>query len=221
MVSKNIILKEINNSIRKCYSSYKYTNGRGETLTLKVRSVKRPSTFLKHLHNARLTIPVQDRWRVLEPSTDYAEHKYENCKLFVTEHGSTIGIDKDGTIISVCSYKDSKGKSYDNARALMEFAVNQGGVKLDTFDGNYGFYRYCGFTPISWIRFTDFDTSVIPEWVSGHESNPQLFNEEDIIFFKYTGSKTEYASPQEFYESTNYITGVDAYEEASRIRDME
>lgn len=219
MVDKELIRKALTDSINKCYTSYHYTNSRGEALTLKVREVKRPSTFLKHLHNARTTIPSTDRWRVLEPTREYAKHKYENCKLYVTEHGSTIGIDNEGTIISVCSYKDSNGHSLDNARALMEYAISQGGNKLDTFDGNYGFYTYCGFSPVSWIHFQDFDTTNIPEWVTGHNNNPTLFNEEDIVFFKYTGDKTSFLSPQEFYESTDAVTGTDAYEQASKIRD--
>lgn len=219
MVSKDIIKKILDDSISKCYTTYHYTNSNGKTVSLRVRSVKRPSTFVKYLHNARLTIPVNDRWRVLEPSMEQARVKYANSRMFITEHGSTIAIDENNTIISVCSYKDKKGKSVDSGGALMEYAVSLGGDKLDTFDGNYTFYTHMGFTPVSWIRFEDFDKNYIPEWVNGNKNNPNLFREEDIVFFKYTGVRDS-ESKSDFYNRVAPITtGDDVYNTASRIRD--
>ena len=218
MVSKKIIKKILEESISKCYTTYHYTNSMGKTVSLRVRSVKRPSTFIRHLHNARLTIPSSDRWRVLEPSLEQANVKYEDTRMFVTEHGSTIAIDKNNTIISVCSYKNDDGVSVDSGGALMEYAVSLGGDKLDTFDGNYSFYTHMGFTPVSWIRFKDFDQSYIPEWVKGNKDNPNMFREEDIVFFKYTGRGSDYTL-KEFYDKVPSVSGVDAYNEASMIRD--
>ena len=219
MVERNIIEKIITDLIKtKCYTSFKYTNGKGEHITLRVREIKKPSTFVKHLHSARQTIPLRDRWRVLEPSYDHLE-KYDGGRMFVSEHGSTIAVDKNNTIISVCSYKDSEGVSLDNAKALMNFAVSIGGDKLDTFDGNYPFYRYCGFSPISWIKFEEFDTSNIRDWEEGHRVNPSQFREEDIVFFKYTGETTPYVTANDFYSSVDSVSGDGAYERASSIRD--
>lgn len=219
MVDKKIINKIITDTIHdKCYTTFKYTKSNGETINLQVMEIKKPSTFLNYLHDARQTNPPQDRWRVLEQSVEYAETKYKNAQMYHTRHGSTIAIDQDGTIISVCSNKDPNGKSYDNAGALMSFAVSKGGNKLDTFDGNYGFYRHCGFEPLSWIRFKDFDTNNIPEWITGNKNNPQQFKEEDIIFFKYTGKQTPYLTAKQFYKQNKPITGENAYEQAVTVR---
>ena len=219
MVSREHIQKIIEDSINKCFTTFYYVTHDGKRISIHVREVKKPVTFVKHLHNARQTIPTKDRWRVLEPSREKAETKYLNTRMFVTRHGSTIAIDENNTIISVCSYKDKNGKSYDNAGALMSFAVNMGGDKLDTFDGNYTFYRYLGFEPVSWIKFDDFDTSNIPEWVNGHNRNPELFTKEDIIFFKYTGKQSQYLTSNQFTMSVDNVDGVDAYEQAAQIRD--
>ncbi|MGI6157667.1 MAG: hypothetical protein ACOYH4_04260 [Saccharofermentanales bacterium] len=63
----------------------------------------------------------------------------------------------------------------------MDEAVRQGGLKLDTYEGNYVFYRKCGFEPVSWTKFYD-------AWrqMTGNLNN----RKENIIFFKYTGNKS-------------------------------
>ena len=101
-------------------------------------------------------------------------------RLIVTKGGSTFAIAPDYDIISVCrNEKDTTVRGKD----LMELAVKNGGIKLDSHDGNYGFYRKCGFEPVSWTKF---DEQYAPEgWVAGRDKP------EDIIFFKYTGEKSK------------------------------
>lgn len=131
--------------------------------------------------------------------------------MFVTEHGSTIAIGEDGDIISVCAYKNAKGESVDSTRALLEFATKNGGDRFDSFDGNYGVYRRCGFEPVSHIEFNE--EYAPPGWVKERDL------EEHVIFFKYTGEEVHNAKPDEFYENVRPITGDDAYDKAYAVRD--
>lgn len=129
--------------------------------------------------------------------------------MFVTENGSTIAIREDGDIISVCANKS--GESSDSSRALLEFATKNGGTKLDSFDGNYGFYRRCGFEPVSHIEFNE--KYAPPGWVKGRDEP------ENVVFFKHTGEEIENAKPLGFYKKVDPITTDDPYGDAYAIRD--
>ncbi len=123
-------------------------------------------------------------WRVTD---DYSEEDYDKMKLFSSKGGSVFAVKKDGDIVSVCK---NPGDSVKGKELLAE-AVKQGGTKLDTYDGNYGFYRKCGFEPVSWVKF---DEKYAPsDWKKGRD------DKEDILFFKYTGNKSKnYESLEDF-----------------------
>ena len=152
---------------------------------------------------------VDDRfaWRV-EVSDDIAN--YYDCRMFITENGSTLAIREDGDIISVCAFKEN-GESLDSSRALLEFATRNGGDRLDSFDGNYGFYRRCGFEPVTHIEFNE--EYAPPGWIKGKD------DPENVIFFKYTGEEVKNAQSVEFYRKVEPIVGDDAYDDAYILRD--
>lgn len=141
---------------------------------------------------------------------------YNDCKNYATPGGSTVSVKQDGDIISVC--KSAEDKKKVNAKALMEHAIANGGNKLDSFSGNFGFYRVCGFEPVSW---TPFNKKYAPEgWQEGVDE------EEPVIFFAYTGKKAMYESPDEakaelekFKAEHPACEGDDGYDRAMKIRD--
>ncbi len=139
--------------------------------------------------------------------------------MYVTENGSTLAIKGDGDIISVCA-KIPKGqkRATDSSRALLEFATKNGGNKLDTYDGNYGFYRRCGFKPVS---YCDFVEEFVPDpWKEGHELHPKKYKEENVIFFEYTGEQSKYKTAKEFYSNLKFKTNYD-YDQAEAFRNIE
>ena len=138
---------------------------------------------------------------------------YNDCKNYATPGGSTVSVKQDGDIISVCKMMG------DDIRAtkLMEHAVANGGKKLDSFAGNWMFYRKCGFEPVSW---TPFNKTYAPEgWQEGVDE------EEPVVFFAYTGVKKKMNEEESDAEMTKWLsenapfTGDSGYDEAMKARD--
>ena len=191
----------------------KYTT-RDNKHSIKIRQVTDKKEFMNYLKKAKESRPIFDGWRVEIPKK---LARYDNCKMFVTEHGSTVAIDEHGDIISVCAYiPKGQKRSKDSSRALLEFAVKNGGTKLDSYDGNYGFYRRCGFYPISYCEFVeDFAPD---DWKKWHTFNSREFKKEKIIFFKFAGKQSKYLKKEDFYED---VKPNKDYDTAERIRDKQ
>lgn len=120
------------------------------------------------------------------------------CKFFYPS--LLVAISQTGDIISVCR---SEG---DNIRGtdLLKIAIQNGGVKLDSYDGNHLFYTKNGFEPISWCRWEE---EYAPDGWNGEPEN--------IIFYKYTGNTNPELSASTFYKRVN--ASLD-YDEAEKIR---
>lgn len=162
--------------------------------------------FRKSLLKSKATNTDLDKWRV-----DVHDAKdYDECELFITDQDSTIAIKPNGDIISVCASQHPK----DSGEALLRYAVAKGGIKLDSYDGNYKFYRKCGFEPVS---YCEFDEEFAPEGWKKERDRP-----EDIIFFKYTGNLSEYEKVDDFYDVVDASEGdgdLTAYDVAEKVRD--
>lgn len=149
-------------------------------------------------------------WRVDAKS----EEEYRNSKSrLVTDKGSCIAVQDDGDIVSLCK---RKGDTIP-ATLFLEAAVDKHGDRLDTFEGNYGLYRKCGFSPISW---TPFNVDFAPDgWKESGDK------EEDIIFFAYTGDKKKLTRDEaekelrEWKASHKPYTGERGYDDAKDFRD--
>lgn len=112
-------------------------------------------------------------------------------------------IPKCDTIEVQSGYKGDTASGSD----LLRMAVSNGGRKLDSFSGNYDFYVRNGFEPVSW---TPFNKEYAPrDWKEGRDL------EEPVIFFKYTGKKTN-LSEDEFYSK---VKPHSEYDDAMRERD--
>lgn len=219
MVKYDNILKAIEEYIEKClkYETYKYTNANGETFNIEIAEIHKRTSFFKRLKEAKKTQPAESKWRVITNTPNGEEiglEHWDNCRMFATKDGSTIAIQDNGTIISVCKNHDSK----DNMAGLMQFAVDNGGDKLDTFDGNYGFYKHCGFEVMSWTPFSSYGQSM----TGNREDAPygwdsKIDNEEPIIFMGYTGNNENLSIDEAIKEKANIYKNnppADTYEEA-------
>ncbi|EMB19592.1 hypothetical protein HMPREF9733_02692 [Treponema denticola SP33] len=163
---------------------------------------KTPEEFAKAIKEAKENVPVENAWRV----DAHSKEEYNNIKLFTTKGGSCVAIKPDGDIISVCKNmndKDTKGSD------LIRYAVNNGGVKLDSYAGNHKFYTKNGFEPVSYVSFNE--EYAPKDWKKGVKG----YEKEDIIFYKYTGKKNE----TKWKDIKTNIKHFADYEDAMKYRD--
>jgi hypothetical protein len=161
--------------------------------------------FVDSLANAQSTVHAKDAWRVSTPDAEEFQEEHPGACCHITPGGSTIAVSQDGDIVGVCkSNEDSDYKGKD----LLKMAVEAGGTKLDSYEGNHGFYIKCGFEPVSWCKWDG--NYAPPGWDSSRD------NEEDIIFYKYTGAQTEYRTADAFKEA---VEASEDYDTAKNARD--
>lgn len=167
--------------------------------------------FVKALAKAKASIK-KGAWRVTSLDKDELMEYHPNAKLHVTDGGSTMAID-NGDIVAV-SHVETDNVS---GTKMMELAVKNGGVKLDSYSGNHGFYLRCGFEPVSWCEWDD-------------NFKPSDWSEEDgdakepIIFYKYTGKKVKMTKDEAKADAKKWMNEVKAskdYDEACSVRDKE
>lgn len=161
-------------------------------------------TFTKALGIAKALQKVKDQWRVTGMNRGQLKDWHPNAKLHVTDGGSTIALDK-GDIVSLCKNPNDSLKGSQ----LLQFAVKNGGKKLDSYAGNHEFYIRNGFEPVSWCKWDD---AYAPKGWKESGAKP-----EHIIFYKYTGKKSEYDTAEKFFESVPASRDYDtAYEERDK-----
>lgn len=208
MVKYDNILKAIEEYTEKClkYETYTYTNREGRKFNIEIAQIHKRTSFYKRLKEAKETQPEESKWRVITHTPNGEElglEHWDNCRMFATKKGSTIAIQQDGTIISVCKNHNSN----DNMAGLMQFAVENGGDKLDTFDGNHSFYEHCGFKPISWTTFSSYGHAM----TGNREDTPYGWNDkidktEPIMFMGYTGEHTTLSQNEAIQAKTEFYT---------------
>lgn len=147
------------------------------------------------------------RWRV----DVHEAGDYEGCKKIVSEGGSCAAVTPDGDIISVCKNPNDKTVS---GRDIMAKAVEEGGVKLDSFAGNHDFYVKCGFEAIS---ATPFNEQYAPEgWKAGRDA-PEL-----VVAYKYVGKgNVKNVTEEQMKASVKIFEGENGYDEMIAFRDAQ
>lgn len=163
-----------------------------------------PKEYAETITEAKKNVSPELQWRVDAKS----EEEYAHCKkLLKTPKGSCIAVKDNGDIVSLCRAdgdRDVRGSD------LLRKAMEEGGDRLDTFDGNWGFYVKNGFTPISW---TPFNEEYAPEgWVKGRDKP------EDVVFFAYTGNRGM-IDMKEWKANNKPFTGESGYDDAMAARD--
>lgn len=190
----------------KSTSKYKtFVDSKGRSIDINNAS---PQEFKKALDKAKSSNPEKDAWRV--DNYSHTESDYSNDKLFITRNGSTIAITPEGDIISVCAKRTGNIKTEDRGRTIMEYAVKNGGKKLDSYSGNHAFYVKCGFEPVSYCKFDE--KYAPPGWKKG------IDKAEPIIFYKYTGKTT---TSLDYKEALKNIKISRDYDTAQAKRDKE
>ena len=198
-----LIFKKYDES-NKCkhnYETWEYTTVTGSEKVIEIERIKQRPAFQRQVQ--KIVDDYKQKgldnkiWRVDVPDLDWIK----DAQLYRTRNGSTLAIRPDGDIVAVAGMLDDDGHSIDNSEALLQFAVTQGGRKLDSFDGNWRFYRKCGFEPVTWIGF---DEEYAPDgWVKGRDLP------EPVIFMKYTGKQKKLSPSEvtkemsEFYDNTS------------------
>lgn len=173
-------------------------------------------TFSQAVSKVKSSRSPDNKWRVSE----YPSEHYENSNCYVAADGSTIAVAPDGDIVSVCAHGSSVRGT---GKQLMQFAVDHGGVKLDSFSGNHRFYTKCGFEPVSWIPFDadamDSEDRKVWEQHCGAK--------EPVIFYKYVGIGNvnpryfDLIGLRNFLQDVKPFTGNDCYEKAMAYRDKQ
>lgn len=161
-----------------------------------------PKEFRSKLIAAKESIRPEDRWRVdIHPEEDY-----NHDKLYATPGGSCIAVEPRGNIVSVCKNAGSTDRGSD----LLKKAVENGGDRLDAFGPTlHQFYTKNGFEPVSWCEF---DEQYAPEgWVKGRD------NPEPVIFYKYTGKRTQ----EGYHDFLGRVRASDGYDSAYAMRDQD
>lgn len=146
--------------------------------SIDVYQISDPYEFLNVLKETWNTIPEDERWKVESPQTPKAMEDWiadhPNAKMYVTPNGTTVAVNGED-IISVAS-----PQGVGEGITAVQWAISQGGRKLDSYESNYGFYRKLGFKVNS---YTPFKEGVNEFWVKERD------NPEDIIFMTYEGKE--------------------------------
>lgn len=162
-----------------------------KTSSLKMNTTKSSNEYVQKLSDAKKSLPEsQAPWRVTgyEEGLEF-EKEHPGAKMYHTDGGSTIAVTPDGDIVGVCHHEGDPVRG----KELLRYAIENGGKKLDAYEGLFGFYTKCGFEPVSWCEWNE---EYAPKgWIKGRD------NPEHIIFYKYTGNKSKYNSADEFFSA--------------------
>lgn len=160
---------------------YKHSGEKGAD---KIRfKTSTPKAFVKNLHAAKMAGDPRDTWRVTDLSKKDLMEWHPNAKLHVTDGGSTIAID-DGNIVAFCGGANDGKNGIQSGSSVLDFAVKNGGNKLDSYEGNHRFYAKNGFEAVSWCKWDkQYEGDARKQGWSPEKGD----KEESIIFYKYVG----------------------------------
>lgn len=146
--------------------------------------------------------------------TAYDAADYGNMKTFLSDNGKTgIAVKPDGDIVSVFNAPDSGHKKATNT--LLPFAIENGGNKLDNYDGKLSeLYEKFGFEPVAKVKF---DPQYAPaDWNYERDGQP------DIIFWRHNGDSADVVAENIGNYPIHDLSQVpyfDSYDEAAAYRD--
>lgn len=167
------------------------------------------NSFVSKVATAKRSQYIDDKWRV-DDTYSADDYRHKGCKCFVTDGGSTVGVTKDGDIISVCRNMNEEGRGI--GKNLLAWAVKNGGKKLDSFGGNHDFYVKCGFEPVCWTPFS-------PKYAPKGWEYSAAENGEPVVFYKYVGvGNVKNTSLRKWMRSTK---SIDDYDSAMAYRDKQ
>jgi hypothetical protein len=106
-----------------------------------------PEFFSQVIPYTKSSLSPRIAWRIDEHDAEY--YKSHNARCYVSPKGSALAITDDGTILSLCKHRDD----HDNFLGLdmVEFAKENGGCKLQCYEGMSDWYLESGFVEIARI----------------------------------------------------------------------
>ena len=150
----------------------------------------------------------------------YPEAEYEASRKFLTDDGMAgAAIDKDGTIISVFSHGEGKGRA---PQVVMQ-AIKEGGRKLDHYDTELtDYYFNFGFVPVARVKWND---EFAPEdW---EKETFKIYNKgkPDVVLMAYQGGDPttlherykKFGSAKEALSAAPY---VESFEQGQKLQDQ-
>lgn len=166
-------------------------------------------------------------WRVTDMSASEFETEHKGAVCHVTPGGSTCAVTTDGDIVSVCK----KPGDTVSGKELIQMAVENGGKKLDSYDGNHGFYAKCGFEPRSWCKWDDAGADegwISQDWLKANGLPANITTaelrkipnsalkvpREDIIFYEHTGKPSPYRTAEDFKKAVSASSDYGAAQQA-------
>lgn len=172
-----------------------------------------PKTFLKKLAEAKKAQDPRKGWRVTGMNMEDLKAWHPNAKLHVTDGGSTVALD-DGDIIGVCIGPGDGRGGFQSGASVLEFAVKNGGNRLDSYSGNHEFYVKNGFEPVSWCKWDEQYEDGAREQGWSPENGDKR---EPIIFYKYVGKGN--VQNKDMDEFMKKVKASKDYDEAKDVRD--
>lgn len=172
-----------------------------------------PKKYVQTLAKAKQSQDPEKGWRVTGMTKKEFLDWHKGAKLHVSDGGSTIAVDKSGDIVGVCVGRGDGKKGLISGKTLLAHAVKNGGIKLDSYEGNHKFYVKCGFEPVSWCKWDPaFEEEAMKQgW------DPKRDKKESIVFYRYVGvGKVKNVNLREFYKNTPVSKD---YDEAYALRD--
>lgn len=195
-----------------------FNEKRAEGVTGKVPDAKvskpkqvKMKQFINAIKQTKGAVDKDKAWRVDIQSAESYAKDHPGSRFYATKDGSTVAIDQDGDIISVCNIGSGKG-GVTRGKQLLDFAVKHGGKKLDSFSGNHQFYVKCGFEPVCRVPFADVEGIRPGDWDRKRDKK------EDVVFYKYVG-KGNVKAPLSYEEARANIPEFEDYDEAKAERD--
>jgi len=139
---------------------------------------------------------------------------YNSSKNLLSKDGmSGVAITPDGNIASVYNASARRGET----DRLMPYALSNGGVKLDNFDGGLSdIYERYGFEPVSKTKFME--EFAPADWNYERDGKP------DIIFWKHNGENVAQVMEKRVNKTyarydLSKVPDLGSYDEAEKYRD--
>lgn len=165
-----------------------------------------PKSYCDTLNKAKEACRSDISWRVDKQTPENIAENHPGAKCYTTDGGSAYAIDEKGDIFGLCKNPNDSRRGVD----ILAEAVERGGTKLDSYDGNHRFYSESGFEAVSWCKWND-------------DFKPDGWNEkdhkrEDIVFYKYVGK--ENVTTRSLADFKKKVKPSSDYDMAKEARDL-
>lgn len=174
---------------------------------IELRTEHDPSSFYAKIGEAKESSPYGAF------VTQHEIEDYANMRTFLNDDGTVgVAVKDDGDIVSV--FKNRKNGSVDAVSSILLTALENGGTKLDNYDGALSkMYLNHGFIPVARTAFVD--EYAPSDWNYERDGRP------DIIFWAHNGDNADLTARNIGAQEMPDLTALPLmeYDEAAKYRD--